>query len=76
MKNNKLYIQSELNKGNKIIIAWIPEEFAVIGKVLKIKDYSRWEDGWTVVKIYGTKNLEHIELSEKTFRDFQITLDS
>lgn len=38
------YRQCELSKGPSREVAWIPEQFAVAGKVLRIGD----DDGWRV----------------------------
>jgi hypothetical protein len=33
-------------------IAWLPEEFAVEGKLVDVKFRNEWMEGWTVVKVY------------------------
>ena len=42
-----MYRQCELKRGNTKMTSWIPEEFARVGKVLKLKD----EDGWKVISV-------------------------
>ena len=33
-------------------MAWIPDKFAVVGKILKLKnDDKEWEDGWVVMSV-------------------------
>lgn len=39
--------QCVLRKGNRYKTAWIPAEFAVTGKAVKLMD----EDGWIVVSV-------------------------
>ena len=64
-----MYKQCLLKKrtGNVQIldVCWIPEEFAIVGKVLKFwKDresnedgtYGKWDDGWVVIKVYGIRS--------------------
>jgi hypothetical protein len=44
------YVQCSLKKQNTHHMAWIPEQFANIGKFIKIKkDDDTWEDGWEVM---------------------------
>lgn len=46
-KKDTRYKQCALQKGASHSMAWIPEQFAVKGKFLKIKE----EDGWQVVGV-------------------------
>ena len=41
------YRQCELKRGETRMTSWIPEEFAKVGKVLKLKDV----DGWVVFSV-------------------------
>ena len=36
-------------------IVWIPEKFAIEGKILKIKIEENWENGWLVKEVYETR---------------------
>jgi len=47
-------INANANGGKKIKTSWIPEKFAIVGKVLKLKENGEWEDGWEVFKV-GTR---------------------
>lgn len=48
-------VQCRLERGKSYIVSWIPEKFAIKGKVLKLKnDFDKWEDGWCVMEC-GTK---------------------
>lgn len=53
------YRQCELKQLNPTSftrrVSWIPEKYAVVGKVLKLKDNGVWSDGWRV--IYAGKEL-------------------
>src|SRR5262249_48812148 len=41
-------MEKNLPTGTKHMTSWIPEAFAVVGKVLKLRDDGVWEDGWRV----------------------------
>ena len=44
------YRQCQLKKGSSIMVSWVPEEFCIEGKFLKLKDHDKeWEDGWKVI---------------------------
>lgn len=50
------YVQCHLQKGNTHHMAWIPEQFANVGKYIKIKDDNdSWDDGWQVK--YASENV-------------------
>lgn len=61
-----LYKQCELLRGNEATMIWIPEEFALPGKIIKLK----YEEGapWTVEWV-GTLRLteEQIAVNEGRF---------
>lgn len=38
-------------EGKKVMTSWIPEKFAEVGKILKLKEGDEWVDGWEVFKI-------------------------
>jgi hypothetical protein len=40
--------QCKLKRGDAVTVSWIPENFAVKGKVVKLKDRGIWVDGWKV----------------------------
>ncbi len=75
MSKNKedLYRQCLLRKrsGNVSIldVSWIPVEYAVMGKCLKLwmmggsnedGTYGKWDDNWIVVKVYGVRSEKDI----------------
>ena len=39
------------SKNQRVKTSWIPEKFAEVGKVLKLKESGEWEDGWEVVHV-------------------------
>lgn len=55
MENKQIYYQQcVLCKNNNNIkqISFIPDEFAVVGKKLKIKVSGKWQEGWVVVEVF------------------------
>jgi len=57
-----MYRQCKLQRGCVNCTCWVPSQFAVKGKVLKIKNEGKWEDGWTVEEAYKG------EISDETAR--------
>lgn len=47
------YVQCNLEKGNRAMVTTIPEKFAVVGKVLELKEGGTWENGWVVKNTYN-----------------------
>lgn len=59
-----MYKQARLTKNKKledgtpyhiINTAFIPSEFAKVGKIVKIKKGEKWDDGWKVTDVYETE---------------------
>lgn len=48
---------------------WIPSEFAVRGRVLRVKmgELKLWSDGWSVERVYATREKEVVEARERDF---------
>ena len=40
--------------------SWIPERFAKIGKILKLRESGVWDDGWGVVSVGGRETAEAV----------------
>ena len=53
---NERYVQCSLqqNETGKCQITWLPEHFAEVGKVLRLRDNKRgtWSVGWVVLTVY------------------------
>ena len=51
------YYQCQLEggpRGTGFLIAFIPAKYAIVGKVLRLKDEGGvWEDGWVVKRVFG-----------------------
>ena len=49
--------QCVMEKKPAFRIGWVPEKFAVIGKVLELKgDDGAWDNGWQVIQIGSRKS--------------------
>jgi len=52
------YKQGAIQKKNITMIIWIPEEYVVKDKLLKIKLHGIWEDGWKVIRTFSVRKSE------------------
>lgn len=44
------YMEKQVSDTGKICrTSWIPERFAVVGLVVKLKDNNNWTDGWEII---------------------------
>lgn len=48
-----LYKQCKLTRENTYTVSWIPAEFAVVGKRLRLRENGVWQDGWVVESAFG-----------------------
>lgn len=44
-----------LPAGEKVLVSWLPEQFAEVNRVLKLKHGDGWEDGWVVRNVGATR---------------------
>lgn len=58
------YIQCRLRCGSTEQVAWVPSEFAVQGKYIRIKDV----DGWRVISVGAERPAEYVREYERDFR--------
>lgn len=50
VRYKQCFMRRKTQTGHEDQVAWIPEEFAEKGRVLKIRDRgTEWEDGWKVI---------------------------
>jgi hypothetical protein len=48
------YRQCVLRRGDATKVSWLPDRYAIVGEVLKLRDSSsQWSDGWHVVEVHG-----------------------
>ena len=57
------YKQCQLGRGQQVDVAWIPEQFAVLNKYLRIKKEDGEENGWQV-KTVGANRVNGAYLKE------------
>lgn len=50
--------QCKLRKENAFTTSYIPDQFAVLGRVLKLKTGGEWDDGWTVIEVSSFRHLD------------------
>lgn len=48
----KQYRQCRLQRGNAVRVSWLPAQYAVEGRVLKLRDNDVWSNGWIVKDAY------------------------
>jgi hypothetical protein len=65
---SEFYKQCSLEKNGCIHVAWIPEKFAVVNAIVKIKEDNEWNDGFKVIEAYQTK-MSHKALQDKASMD-------
>lgn len=53
-------------------VAWIPSQFAVKGKSIRIKNWGDKVDEWIVYEVYGTAPAERIEKHERDYLEFHV----
>ena len=64
--------QCRLQKGNVQQVSWIPEQFAVEGKVLRLFD----EFGWKVISVsIGSVDLEKVKMLEEQHKHHRRNTD-
>jgi hypothetical protein len=50
MSKKTFYRQCRMTKNGSFQVSWIPEQFAVLGKVLKLRNDKdeEWDNGWVI----------------------------
>lgn len=57
-----VYTQCQLEKGRLATVVWIPQQFAVLGKKLRVRHADGWDGGWEVRQVY--RSLERREIPD------------
>jgi hypothetical protein len=61
--------QCKLRRGEEARVSWIPEQFAVNGKYLELRDEDKeWSNGWQVAEVYGRQHFRYVEILSSTYR--------
>ena len=57
-------MQKSIEKGtNKVDVSWIPEKFAQVGNIIKVKT----DEGWEITKVFSKKEKKYIENKERDY---------
>lgn len=71
-----IYRQCKLEKkldteaGQKVQTVWIPIQYAVLDKILEVKDYDgHWVNGWKVVYVGATAMDEYVRKHERDYKE-------
>lgn len=63
------YVQCLLKKAATRQFSWIPKEFALLGKVLSVRDPGAdWDTGWTVEEV-NEQEISDVPYTPKDIRD-------
>jgi hypothetical protein len=58
-----------MRRKNTIRVSWIPQKFASLGEVVKLKDDDEWSDGWVIESVGTTNELPtHIDKAVREHR--------
>lgn len=70
-------IQCRLQRGNSLLVSWIPEEFAVKGKTLNLFDRrtKEWENGWIVLDTGTRQAYDFLVNSSQDWRAWREVTD-
>jgi hypothetical protein len=63
MAKDVVYRQCRLRRGNCHQTSWLPEKFAAVGKVLRLRNAAHWEEGWLVEEV-GSHRLPESQLPD------------
>jgi hypothetical protein len=76
-KKDTYSIQCRMQNGNRILVSWIPEDYAVRGKVLNLKDRKTgtWENGWIVLETGQRKPYEFVILDAQDYKAWRDVTD-
>lgn len=58
-------MERKVSTGVQQHVAWIPNEFAVVGKYIRIKFEETWIDGWLVTGVGAKKDWLYLELKSR-----------
>ena len=58
MSKTIYYRQCKMQKKNSYQVSYIPEEFAVMNKVIKLRENGEWDDGWVVIEVSSFRHAD------------------
>ena len=65
MDKKQIVVQCELRNGNGVYVAFIPKQFAQMGKLIRIDDM---EGVWKVTQIYTSKYLAEANQDSQDYK--------
>lgn len=70
-------IQCRLQQNNRVLVSWIPEEYAVKGKTLNLldRDTKKWENGWIVLDTGAKKPYDFIIQDSQDYKAWREVTD-
>jgi len=76
-KPTDMHRQCKLTQGNKVIFSWIPTKYAVVGKVLDLKDEDgNWTEGWVVAEAWAIDKSSDVLAREDLWRQHRHGTDA
>ena len=51
VKKSIMFKQCTLERGNVVVVSWLPVKFAQKGRYLRLKDGGKWTNGWLVTEV-------------------------
>jgi len=71
------YVQCGFRRKDEYYIAWIPDKFAQVDRVLKFKmDDGTWDDGWVVIDVGDIKkSAKEADSDSQTHKKHRDTTD-
>ncbi len=66
------YFQCRLRQGRVFYTAWLPEDFAFVGRLVGFKTDVGWDEGWVVEEVYRGSMRSHQQIVERS-QDYKTT---
>ena len=56
--------------------SWLPDKYAVLGKILDLKTRGAWSEGWRVIEVYHETKLDDDWVRERSqdYKDFAVRI--
>ena len=67
----QMYKQCKLKRNNSYKYAWLPAQYARVGKILKICD----EDGWVVKEVFSSASESSVKAYERGYKKWRKVTD-
>lgn len=64
-----MYKQCKLKRNSTYQTVYLPIEFAVLNKLLKLKNNNVWDNGWKVIEVYHNSLTDEVTHVPKLIRE-------